>query len=94
MTADEAQPFPLGSASEDEDLDDVDGLGGPGRAGANPAKDVPALELGVGTLAGPALAGVGGVDVLMVLRQPAVAAGVPVQPAASLRIRPRCPIRR
>lgn len=40
--------------------DGVDEVGGLGRAGADPAEDFPALELGVGAFAGSALAGVGG----------------------------------
>ncbi|MDT7579470.1 MAG: hypothetical protein QOK35_734 [Pseudonocardiales bacterium] len=69
----------------DQDLDGVDEVGGPGGAGADPAEDLPALELGVGAFAGSALAGMGGVDVFLVLRQPAVAAGLAVKTAASLR---------
>jgi hypothetical protein len=39
-TAKGTEPFPLGSAGEDEHLDGVDELGGPGRTGADPAEDL------------------------------------------------------
>jgi hypothetical protein len=47
-------------------------------------QDRPALQLGVGSFAGPALAGVGGVDLLLVARQAAVAAAVGIEPAPTL----------
>jgi hypothetical protein len=51
----------LASASEDEGQDGLDEAGGSVWAAADLAEDLPALELGVGPLAGTALAGVGGV---------------------------------
>ena len=53
------------SAGEDERLDGLDEGGGAVGAAADLAQDLPALQLGVGALARPAHAGVGGVDLLL-----------------------------
>jgi hypothetical protein len=59
-------PFHLALASEDEDQDSLDQAGGSVWAAADPAEDLPALELGVGPLARSTLAGVSGVHGLLV----------------------------
>jgi cytochrome c oxidase subunit 1 len=58
--------FHLMSASVDEDDDGLDQVGDAARAAADLAQDTPGLELGVGSLARSALAGVRGVDRLLV----------------------------
>jgi hypothetical protein len=65
-------PFHLASASEDEDLDGVDQRGGPMRAAADLAQDLPALQHSVRPFTRPALSRVGGVDLTLALRQPPV----------------------
>lgn len=64
------------SAGLDEHGDRLDQCGGPARAGADTAEHLPGLQLGVGSFTGTTLPGVGGVDLLLVVREPPVAAGV------------------
>jgi hypothetical protein len=64
-----------------------DELGGPAGAGPDLAQDAPVLQLGVDPLARAAAAGMGGIDVLLVARQPPIAAGVGVESTAPLRNR-------
>ena len=66
MAASNSELFPLGSAGKDEDLDGVDERGGAGRAAADLAQNLPALQLRVCSLTRPAHAGVGGVDLLLI----------------------------
>lgn len=73
------------SAGLDEHGDRLDQCGGPARAGADTAEHLPGLQLGVGSFTGTTLPGVGGVDLLLVVREPPVAAGVGVEPPAALR---------
>jgi hypothetical protein len=58
--------FHLVSAGVDEDEDGLDEVGGSVGAAADLAEDPPGLELGVGSLTGSALTGVGGVHLSLV----------------------------
>lgn len=58
------------SAGLDEHGDRLDQCGGPARAGADTAEHLPGLQLGVGSFTGTTLPGVGGVDLLLVVREP------------------------
>jgi hypothetical protein len=70
-------------------LNSLDEGGGPAGAGADLAQELPALQRGVGALAGSALAGLGVVDVLLMVGQPPVQAGVGMETSAPLGHRDR-----
>ncbi len=83
--------FQLASTSVDEDHHGFDQVGGAVGAAADLAEDLPALELGVGSLTGSALAGVRGVDVLLCRKQWPVVFAHRAHVVTSAGQRGRCP---
>ena len=71
------------SAGLDQHRHGLDQVARPARAAADLPKELPGLELGVGSFSRPALAGIDGVDLLLRARQAPVPNASPSTPTAA-----------